>query len=74
MTAGAGRPTLAAMDWVVPAFFVLFGIGLVIVLWSLRDRRVRTPEDVAEQAALAEDLDRLKTETLERQDRFDIRR
>ena len=62
------------MDWVVPAFFVLIGIGLVIVLWSLRDRRVRTPEDVAEQAALAEDLDRLKTETLERQDRFDIRR
>jgi hypothetical protein len=62
------------MDWVVPAFFVLIGIGLVVVLWSLRDRRVRTPEDVAERAALAEELDRRKTETLERQDRFNIRR
>ena len=65
------------MDPVTIAFFVLMValvVGVVVAMWRMRDRVARTPEELLEREAQAREADRRKTETLERQARFNIRR
>ena len=65
------------MDPVTIAFFVLvaaIAVGTLVAMWRMRDRVARTPEELVEREAQAREADRRKTDTLERQDRYNIRR
>ena len=65
------------MDPVTIAFFVLvvaLAVGTLVAMWRMRDRVARTPDELVEREAQSREADRRKTETLERQDRYNIRR
>lgn len=65
------------MDALTIAFLIVSAVvvaGLAVAIWRLRSRVARTPDELLERDVQGREADRRKTDLLQQQDRYNIRR